>query len=95
VTLIVRVYFYASKDGRLHQEVELRMKRMINGGVGEATFSDLYFEAASAYAVSKGASKDRDADHAFARTVLNGTVYGVYFSRSRDGGTWISLVCEG
>ena len=83
------VYFFASARSRREAAVESRVKKMISAGVGSATFADLYYEAAKAYAVSKGA-KAADHESAAAKIVIDGCVYFVFFMRDSGGRTVIS-----
>lgn len=93
VFVAVVVYFFASSKTRRDTAIESRVQKMIRGNVDFASFSDLYFEAAKSYAVSKGATAADD-QSASAKVVVNGTVYFVVFTRQRDGGTSISVDTE-
>ncbi len=84
------VYFFSSSKTRRDNAIETRVKRMVEGGVDYATFSDLYYEAAKAYAISKGA-KAADDREASATVVVDGSVYFVVFIKERDGGTTITV----
>jgi hypothetical protein len=84
------IYLFASRKSRRDDAVELRVRRMVSGGVSNATFHDLYFEAAKAYAIAKGATAaDRDA--ASATMLVDGRTYFVVFMRERGSGTTISV----
>ncbi len=84
------VYFFASHKTRRDSAIESRVKRMVSAGVKSSDFSDLYYEAAKSYAISKG---DTVADHlsASAKVVIDGNVYAVIFIRDKDGGTYITV----
>jgi hypothetical protein len=84
------IYLFASRKGRRDDAVERRVKRMVSAGVSDATFHDLYFEAARAYAISKGATAaERDA--ASATMLIDGRTYFVVFMRDGRSNTAISV----
>lgn len=86
----VIVWFFASARTRRDDAVERRVERMVVGRQNLATFSDLYFEAARAYAISKGA-RAPEHDAASATMLVGGTTYFVVFMRDSGGGTTISV----
>lgn len=83
------VYFFASSKSRRDAAVESRVTKMVSAGVRSSTFPDLYYEAAKAYAVSKGATA-ADNESAAAKMIIGGMVYFVVFIRDTDGGTMIT-----
>lgn len=84
------IYFFASHKSRRADAVESRIKRMVAAGKTQAVSSDLFFEAALSYAVSKGA-KTAEKDAASTYFVVEGTTYFVVFTRAASGGTMISV----
>ena len=84
------VFFFASYKTRRDMAVESRVKRMVAAAVSSSTFSDLYYDAAKSYAVSKGA-KAADHESASAKIVIDGSVYFVVFIRDTGGGTIITV----
>lgn len=83
------MYFFASSKSRRDTAVESRVRRMVSSGVRSSTFSDIYYEAAKSYAISKGATA-ADNESSSAKVVIDGDVYFVVFIRDRDGGTIIN-----
>jgi hypothetical protein len=84
------IYLFASRKSRRDEAVEERVRRMVSGGVSNATFHDLYFDAARAYAIAKGATAaERDA--ASATMLVDGRPYFVVFMRERGSSTAISI----
>lgn len=83
------IYMYASRKSRRDEAVEGRVKRMVDAGRINASFPDLYFEAARSYAIAKGANAP-EADAASAKILIEGTSYFVVFMRE-SGGTAISV----
>lgn len=84
------IYIFASRKSRRSDAVESRVKKMVAAGKEMASFSDLYFEAARAYAIEKGA-KAAEPNAASAHILVDGTRYFVVFSRAASGGTMISV----
>lgn len=84
------IYFVASHKSRRDKAVENRVKRMVSKGLDQALLSDLFFEAARSYAVSKGA-KAPEKDAASTHMLVDGESYFVVFTRSAQGGTMISV----
>jgi len=84
------IYIYASRHTRKERAVEDRMRRMIIAGRNMATFSELYYEAARSYAISKGCTVS-DHESASAAVMLDGKAYNAIFLRERDGGTTITV----
>lgn len=84
------IYFFSTAKQRRNDAVEVRVERMIEGGRTLVTFSDLYFDAAKSYAISKGAHAP-DQDVASTRMLVKGRVYFVVFMREIGQGTTISV----
>ena len=84
------IYFVASHKGRRDKAIESRVKRMVSNGLDQALSSDLFFEAARSYAVSKGA-KAPEKDAASTHMLVDGETYFVVFTRAVQGGTMISV----
>lgn len=84
------IYIYASRHTRKERAVEDRMRRMIVAGRNMATFSELYYEAARSYAISKGCTVS-DHESASAAVMLDGKAYNAVFLRERNGGATITL----
>lgn len=63
---------------------------MLLAGTSYAAFEDVYFEAARAYAIDKGANYPEH-DAAGATIQISGRSYFVVFSRSVQGGTLINI----
>ena len=84
------IYIYASRHTRKERAVEGRIRRMVAARRDMATFSELYYEAARSYAISKGCTYS-DNEAASAAVMIDGKAYYVVFLRERDGGTTITL----
>ncbi|MFD3191763.1 hypothetical protein ACFMPD_16045 [Sedimentitalea sp. HM32M-2] len=84
------IYFVASHKSRRDKAVESRVKRMVSKGLDQALSSDLFFEAARSYAVSKGA-RAPEKDAASTHMLVDGEMYFVVFARAAQGGTMISV----
>lgn len=84
------IYIYASRHTRKERAVEGRIRAMIAAKKDMATFSDLYYEAARSYAVSKGCTVS-DHEPASAAVMIDGKAWNTVFLRERDGGTTITL----
>lgn len=84
------IYFYSSRDSRRDKAVENRIRRMLDSNTDMATFEDLYFEAASSYAKSKGSRRD-DWDANSVDTMIDGKSLSVTFLREIRGGTTICI----
>lgn len=90
VLALVAVYFVASSKSRRDNAIESRVRKMVGAGVADSTFPSLYYAAAKAYAISKGAMGADDQSCA-ARVVIDGQVYFVVFSRDEGTGTDINV----
>ncbi|AXQ95517.1 hypothetical protein LV780_18045 [Cereibacter azotoformans] len=88
--VLIVVFLILTRTSRRDSAVENRLRRMAAAGQNHAVFNDLYFEAARAYAVAKGAPPTRG-DSASAKTVIDGQVYQIYLSRAAGGGTSVLL----
>jgi hypothetical protein len=84
------IYFVASHKSRREKAVESRVKRMVSDGLDQALSSDLFFEAARSYAVSKGA-RAPERDTASTHMLVDSETYFVVFTRAAGGGTMISV----
>ncbi|MGG5889447.1 hypothetical protein ACLF3G_20110 [Falsiroseomonas sp. HC035] len=85
------IYLYASRKSRRDDAIESRVRRMVGAGVATADFPDLYYDAARAYAVAKGATAADD-DSAAATVVVDSRSYFVVFiKQSTGGGTSMSV----
>jgi hypothetical protein len=84
------IYSVASHKSRRDKAVESRVKRMVSKGLDQAWSSDLFFEAARSYAVSKGA-KAPEKDAASTHMLVDSETYFVVFTRAAHGGTMISV----
>lgn len=84
------IYIYASRHTRKERVVEGRIRAMIAAKKDVATFSELYYEAARSYAISKGCTVS-DHEAASAAVMIDGRAHYVVFLRERDGGTTITL----
>ena len=84
------IYFVASHKSRRDKAVESRVRRMVSKGLDQALSSDLFFEAARSYAVSKG-TRAPERDAASTHMLVGGEVYFVVFTRAAQGGTMISV----
>jgi hypothetical protein len=78
------VYFIASSKSRRDTAIEAKVRKMVGAGVADATFPNLYYDAAKAYAASKGAIGGDETGTA-SRVMIDGQVYFVIFTR--DSGT--------
>ena len=78
------IYLYASRKSRRDEAVESRVTRMVAAGVAGAEFPDLYYDAARAYAVAKGATAAND-ESAAATVLVDGRSYFVVFIRVHPG----------
>lgn len=88
----IGIYWYASRKSRRAEAVEERVRRMVLARQNHATFPDLYFEAARAYAIEKGGGTGGEQDSASVMMVIERTPYFVVFVRDLpDGGTMISV----
>ncbi|EKT4440585.1 TPA: tetratricopeptide repeat protein [Stenotrophomonas maltophilia] len=84
------IYIYASRHTRKERAVEGRIRAMIAAKKDVATFSELYYEAARSYAISKGCTVS-DHEAASAGVMIDGKAWNAVFLRERDGGTTITL----
>jgi hypothetical protein len=84
------IYFCASHKGRRAHADESRIKQMMAEGNTQTLSSDLFFETALSYAVSKG-TKAAEKDAASPYFVVEGTTYFVVFTRAASGGTMSSV----
>ncbi|WP_447904163.1 tetratricopeptide repeat protein [Stenotrophomonas geniculata] len=84
------IYIYASRHTRKERAVEGRIRAMIAARKDMATFSELYYEAARSYAVSKGCTVS-DHESASAAVMIDGKAWNAVFLKERDGGTTITL----
>ena len=86
------IYIFVSSKKRRDTAIEDRVRRMIKGKLNFATFHDVYFEAASAYAKSHGASaKPVDPNFALTHIEIDGDEYEIGFMKNSGGGTVITL----
>ncbi|WP_336324785.1 tetratricopeptide repeat protein [Stenotrophomonas muris] len=88
------IYIYASRHTRKERAVEGRIRAMIAAKKDMATFSELYYEAARSYAVSKGCTV-LDHEAASAAVMIDGEAYNAVFLREQNGGTTITLQDHG
>jgi hypothetical protein len=84
------IWLFSSKKSRRASVIETRLEKMIAGGVSDATFEDVYYEAAHNYGISKGASP-YDRNSIGANVLINQQTYFVSFSRSMKGGLSICV----
>jgi hypothetical protein len=88
----IGIYWYASRKSRRSEAVEERVGRMVRARQSHATFPDLYFEAARAYAIEKGGGTGGEQDSASVTMLVERMPYFVVFIRDLPGGgTMISV----